>query len=199
MFRPWRATVQFMADTDGIDAILQQWQRERPDLDTSPIGVIGRISRLAREIELRLEPVYAASGLEPGWYDVLATLRRAGPPYRLRPTDFAASLMLTSSGTTKRLDRLEAAGHITREPDPSDRRGVLITLTPQGRRLVDKAAVTHMANEKRILSGLTPAEQRQLAGLLRKLRLTLPPPADDELPAAGRRAQPGARRSSRSA
>jgi DNA-binding MarR family transcriptional regulator len=199
MFRPWRATVQFMADTDGIDAILQQWQRERPDLDTSPIGVIGRISRLAREIELRLEPVYAASGLEPGWYDVLATLRRAGPPYRLRPTDFAASLMLTSSGTTKRLDRLEAAGHITREPDPSDRRGVLITLTPQGRRLVDKASVTHMANEKRILSGLTPAEQRQLADLLRKLRLTLPPPADDELPAAGRRARPGARRSGRSA
>ena len=86
-----------MADTDGVDAILQQWRRERPDLDTSPIAVIGRISRLSREIERRLEPVYAASGLEPGWYDVLATLRRAGPPYRLRPTDFAASLMLTSS------------------------------------------------------------------------------------------------------
>jgi len=186
-----------MADTDGVDAILQQWRRERPDLDTSPIGVIGRISRLAREIEQRLEPVYAASGLEPGWYDVLATLRRAGPPYRLRPTDFAASLMLTSSGTTKRLDRLEAAGHITREPDPGDRRGVLITLTPQGRRLVDKAAVAHMANEKRILSGLTPADQRQLADLLRKLRLTLPPIGADELPAAGRRAQPGGRRSGR--
>jgi DNA-binding MarR family transcriptional regulator len=197
MFRPWRATVQPMTDTDGVDAILQQWRRERPDLDTSPIGVIGRISRLAREIEQRLEPVYAASGLEPGWYDVLATLRRAGPPYRLRPTDFAASLMLTTSGTTKRLDRLEAAGHITREPDPGDRRGVLITLTPRGRRLVDKAAVKHMANEKRILSGLTPAEQRQLADLLRKLRLTLPPLQDDELPAAGRRAQPGARRSGR--
>jgi len=109
-----RATMQLMTDTDGVDAILDQWQRERPDLDTSPIGVIGRISRLCREIERRLEPVYAASGLEPGWYDVLATLRRAGPPYRLRPTDFAAALMLTSSGTTKRLDRLEAAGYITR-------------------------------------------------------------------------------------
>jgi DNA-binding MarR family transcriptional regulator len=179
-----------MADTDGVDAILQQWQRERPDLDTSPIAVIGRISRLSREIERRLEPVYAASGLEPGWYDVLATLRRAGPPYRLRPTDFAATLMLTSSGTTKRLDRLEAAGHITREPDPSDRRGVLITLTPEGRRLVDQAAVAHMANEKRILGGLTPAEQRQLAGLLRKLRLTLPP-LDDAEPSAAGRAEPG--------
>jgi DNA-binding MarR family transcriptional regulator len=182
-----------MADTDGVDAILQQWQRERPDLDTSPIAVIGRISRLSREIERRLEPVYAASGLEPGWYDVLATLRRAGPPYRLRPTDFAATLMLTSSGTTKRLDRLEAAGHITREPDPSDRRGVLITLTPKGRRLVDKASVTHMANEERILSGLTAAERRQLAGLLRKLSLTMPPPGGDEPAAAGRRAEPRGR------
>jgi DNA-binding MarR family transcriptional regulator len=181
MFRPrtrngaGQATVQFMTDTDGVDAILDQWRRERPDLDTSPIGVIGRISRLSREIERRLEPVYAASGLEPGWYDVLATLRRAGPPYRLRPTDFAAALMLTSSGTTKRLDRLEAAGYVTREPDPGDRRGVLIALTPEGRAVVDRAAVSHLANERRILSGLSAAEQRELAGLLRKLSTTLPP------------------------
>ena len=200
MFRPrtrnalWRATVQLMADSDGVNVILEQWQRERPDLDTSPIGVIGRISRLSREIERRLEPVYAAYGLEPGWYDVLATLRRAGPPYRIRPTDFAASLMLTSSGTTKRLDRLEAAGHITREPDPSDRRGVLITLTPNGRSLVNRAAVGHMANEQRILAGLTAAEQRQLADLLRKLRITLPPPEEDQLPAPGRRGKPGSGR-----
>jgi DNA-binding MarR family transcriptional regulator len=186
-----------VADTDGVDVILQQWQRERPDLDTSPIAVIGRISRLSREIERRLEPVYAASGLEPGWYDVLATLRRAGPPYRLRPTDFAASLMLTSSGTTKRLDRLEAVGYITREPDPTDRRGVLITLTPSGRSLVDRAATAHMANEQRILSGLTAAERRQLADLLRRLRLTLPRLEEDEPPAAGRRARPGAHRPGR--
>jgi DNA-binding MarR family transcriptional regulator len=180
-----------MADTDGVDAILDQWKRERPDLDTSPIGVIGRISRLSREIERRLEPVYAACGLEPGWYDVLATLRRAGPPYRLRPTDFAGALMLTSSGTTKRLDRLEAAGHITREPDPTDRRGVLITLTPQGRSLVDRASGEHMANEHRILAGLTAADRRQLAGLLRKLNLTLPPAeADEPTPARARGYRP---------
>jgi DNA-binding MarR family transcriptional regulator len=183
-----------MADTDGVDLILEQWQRERPDLDTSPIGVIGRISRLSREIERLLEPVYAACGLEPGWYDVLATLRRAGPPYQLRPTDFAETLMLTSSGTTKRLDRLEAAGHITRQPDPSDRRGILIALTPKGRSLVDNATGKHMANERRVLSGLTAAERRQLAGLLRKLRITLPPLEEDEQPAA----RPRARRKSRS-
>src|SRR5215470_8787627 len=157
-----------MADTDGVDVILEQWRRERPDLDTSPIGVIGRISRLAREIERRLEPVYAACGLEPGWYDVLATLRRTGPPYRLRPTDFAASLMLTSSGTTKRLDRLEAAGHLTREPDPGDRRGVLIARLPRGRTRVDRAAVAHTANGRGILSGLRGRGQRQLADRLRK-------------------------------
>ena len=177
-----------MTDTDGVDAILSQWQRERPDLDTSPIAVVGRISRLCREIERRLEPVYAASGLEPGWYDVLATLRRAGPPYRLRPTDFAATLMLTSSGTTKRLDRLEAAGHITREPDPGDRRGVLITLTSRGRSLIDRAAGKHLANERRILSGLTAAEQRQLAALLRRLMTSLPPEGEQaSRPSAGNR------------
>jgi DNA-binding MarR family transcriptional regulator len=176
-----------MTDTDGVDVIIDQWRRERPDLDMSPIGVIGRISRLSREIERRLEPVYAASGLEPGWYDVLATLRRAGPPYRVRPTDFAATLMLTSSGTTKRLDRLEAAGYVTRERDPSDRRGVLIALTPQGRSLVDNAADKHMANEGRILSGLSVAEQRQLADLLRKLSITLPPEEDSKQPPPGPR------------
>jgi DNA-binding MarR family transcriptional regulator len=182
-----------MTDPDGVDAILEQWRRERPDLDASPIGVIGRISRLSREIERLLEPVYAASGLEPGWYDVLATLRRAGPPYRLRPTDFATTLMLTSSGTTKRLDRLEAAGHVTREPDPGDRRGVLIALTAQGRKLVDKAAAKHLANERRILSGLSAADQCQLADLLRKLSITLPAPENDQpLPAS--RPKPGPRR-----
>jgi DNA-binding MarR family transcriptional regulator len=164
-----------VSDQDGVDLILDQWRRERPDLDTSPMGVVGRISRLSREIEQRLEPVYAAHGLEPGWFDVLATLRRVGPPYRLRPTDFAAALMLTTSGTTKRLDRLEEAGLIARGPDPDDRRGVLIALTAKGRSLVDKTVTQHMTNEKQILSGLTKREQRQLADLLRKLRLALPP------------------------
>jgi DNA-binding MarR family transcriptional regulator len=101
--------------------------------------------------------------------------------------------MLTSSGTTKRLDRLEAAGHVTREPDPGDRRGVLIALTAQGRKLVDKAAATHLANERRILSGLSAADQRQLAGLLRKLSTTLPAPENDQ-PLPPSRGKPGHRR-----
>ncbi len=164
-----------MSERDGVDLILEQWARERPDLDVSPIGVIGRISRLARELEARLEPVYRAHGLEPGWYDVLATLRRAGPPYTLRPSEFSTTLMLTSSGTTKRLDRLEQAGLIARTPDPGDRRGTLITLTEAGHELLDTAIEAHVANEHRLLAALTTAEQVELAGLLRKLLLGLPP------------------------
>lgn len=164
-----------MPERDGVDLILEQWRRERPDLDASPIGVIGRISRLARELEQRLEPVYAEQGLEPGWYDVLATLRRSGPPYRLRPTEFSNALMLTSSGTTKRLDRLEQAGLVARTPDPDDRRGTLITLTAAGRELVDAASEAHLANEHRLLSALTAGERERLAALLRKLLVGLPP------------------------
>jgi DNA-binding MarR family transcriptional regulator len=158
---------------DGVDQIIEQWRRERPDLDPAPIGVIGRISRLARELEQELERVYREHGLEPGWHDVLATLRRQGAPYQLRPSDFASSLMLTSSGTTKRLDRLERAGLVTRAPDPADRRGVLITLTPAGLDLIDKVTDAHLANEHRLLEALSDNERRRLADLLRKLQLGL--------------------------
>jgi DNA-binding MarR family transcriptional regulator len=162
-------------ERDGVDLILEQWRRERPDLDSSPIGVIGRVSRLARELEQRLEVVYREHGLESGWHDVLATLRRTGAPFRLRPTDLTDATMLTSSGTTKRLDRLEQAGLIAREPDPDDRRGTLISLTPAGRRLIDKVTEAHLANEQRLVGALTAAERRQLADLLRKLQTGLPP------------------------
>jgi DNA-binding MarR family transcriptional regulator len=166
---------------DGVDEILEQWRRERPELDHSPIGVVGRISRLARELEARLEPVYREHGLEQGWHDVLATLRRTGPPFKLRPTDLTNAMMLTSSGTTKRLDRLEAAGLIAREPDPADRRGTLISLTEAGRARIDAVTDAHMANEASLLSALSAEEREQLAALLRKLRLGLQPKGDSPL------------------
>ena len=161
-----------MPERDAVDLIIEQWERERPELDSSPIGIVGRISRLAREIEARLEPVYREHGLEPGWHDILATLRRSGGT--LRPTDLTNASMLTSSGTTKRLDKLEAAGLIAREPDPSDRRGTLIVLTADGRRLIDALTPAHLDNERRILGALTEADQRRLTDLLRKLQLGLP-------------------------
>jgi DNA-binding MarR family transcriptional regulator len=164
-----------MTERDGVDAILEQWRAERPDLDPTPIGIVGRVSRLARELEARLEPVYKAHGLEPGWHDVLATLRRSGPDYRLRPTDLTNASMLTSSGTTKRLDKLEQAGLIRREADPNDRRGTLITLTRAGRELIDSVTAAHLANEAQLISVLGEEERRLLADLLRKLTLALPP------------------------
>jgi DNA-binding MarR family transcriptional regulator len=164
-----------MPERDGVDEILDQWRRERPDLDPSPIGVVGRISRLAREIEQRLEPVYREHGLESGWHDILATLRRSGPPYRLRPTELTGATMLTSSGTTKRLDKLEQAGLIARAPDPDDRRGTLISLTDEGKKVIDATTAAHLENERRILAGLSAADQRRLADLLRTLQLGLPP------------------------
>jgi DNA-binding MarR family transcriptional regulator len=161
---------------DGVDDILDQWARERPDLDASPIGVVGRMSRVARELEAQLEVVYREHGLEAGWHDILATLRRQGPPFKLRPTDLTGSVMLTSSGTTKRLDKLEAAGLVSRESDPSDRRGTLIALTDKGRALIDTVTGPHLANEARLLAALSDAEREQLAALLRKLNLGLPRP-----------------------
>jgi DNA-binding MarR family transcriptional regulator len=171
-------------EQDGVDLILEQWRRERPDLDATPLAVIGRVSRLSRELERRLEPVFARHGLEGGLYDVLATLRRAGAPYLLRPSDLAESLMLTASGMTKRLDRLEQAGLVARHPDPADRRGVLIELTPAGREVIDSTATEHVANEGNLLSALSPAERHQLASLLRKLLIGLPPVPDRARPAA---------------
>ena len=159
--------------TDGVDRIIEQWRAARPDLDPSPIGVIGRISRLARELEARLEPVYREHGLEAGWHDLLATLRRSGPPFALRPSDLTGTLMLTSSGTTKRLDKLEEAGLIARGPDPKDRRAILITLTAKGKDLIDGVTAAHLANEASLLEGLSDVEQRDLAALLRKLLVSL--------------------------
>src|SRR5215203_4640086 len=149
-----------MAERDGVDRMIAQWARERPELDVSPIGVIGRISRLSRELEARLEPVYRDHGLEPGWHDVLATLRRSGPPYRLRAAEFTRTLMITSSGATKRLDRLERAG--------------LIGLTAAGRELIDGVTEAHLDNEHNLLAALTPQERERLSELLRKLQLGLP-------------------------
>ena len=163
-----------MTERDGVDLIIEQWERERPELDHAPIGIVGRVSRLARELEARLEPVYRDHGLEPGWHDLLATLRRHGAPFRLRPTDLTNASMLTSCGTTKRLDKLEQAGLIARSPDPADRRGTLITLTDSGRELIDRLTPAHLDNERSIVAALSDDEQRVLAELLRKLQLGLP-------------------------
>jgi DNA-binding MarR family transcriptional regulator len=164
--------------TDAVDRITEQWRRERPDLDPAPMGVIGRISRLAALAQRELDRVFAAHGLAGGDFDVLATLRRSGSPYRLTPGALSRATMITTGGMTKRLDRLEASGVIRREPDPRDRRGRLIALTDKGRTLVDRTVEAHLRNEERLLSGLPSAKREQLVNLLRDLLVALDNPRD---------------------
>ena len=149
--------------------IVEQWKTERPDLDASPMHVIGRVSRLAAEIDPLLAPVFVARGLGDGEFDVLATLRRSGKPYELSPGDLGASMMVTSGAVTKRVDRLERAGFVTRKVSEVDARARLIRLTGSGRKVVDTTIVDHVANEERLLAGLTASERKVLATLLRKL------------------------------
>lgn len=167
-----------MRERDAVDRITAQWRHERPDLDRTPMGVIGRISRIAALVQRELDAVFAEYDLTGADFDVLAALRRSGAPYRLTPGELSRSTMITSGGMTKRLDRLEAGGLIRREPDPSDRRGKLIALTPKGRDLVDHAVEAHLENEERLLAALSTAKRGELTRLLRELLSSLDPPAD---------------------
>ncbi|WP_392481034.1 MarR family winged helix-turn-helix transcriptional regulator [Nostoc sp. C110] len=155
--------------SDSVDIILAQWQRERPDLDVSPMGVIGRMGRVAKHFEHAIQETFSQFGLNLGEFDVLATLRRSGAPYQLSPTALFNTLMVSSGTMTHRVDQLEQAGLVQRIPDPSDRRGTLITLTEKGFNLIEKAVEAHVANEHRILSVLQPSERELLIVLLRKL------------------------------
>lgn len=157
------------APADGVDRIIEQWAHERPDLDTEPMAVFGRIFRLARLAGDRVEKAYAAHGIGRPEFDLLATLRRAGKPYQLSPGALAASMMLSTGGTTARLDRLEKAGMIERSPSPSDRRGVLVRLTSHGFDVVEQAVGAGLAEQERLLAHLSAEKRRQLDELLREL------------------------------
>lgn len=122
-----------------------------------------------RGLRDHMNPVFAVAGLQPGEFDVLATLRRSGEPYMLSPTTLYEALMISSGGMTNRLDRLERAKLVERRPDPNDRRGKLIALTDDGKQVIDETIGRHVANEERLLSVLTPAEQEKLNLLLKKL------------------------------
>jgi DNA-binding MarR family transcriptional regulator len=155
---------------DRADIAIKQWARERPDLPALPMAVLGRLSEAAeRVMRDHLNPLFADAGLQPGEFDVLATLRRSGAPYMLSPTRLYEAAMISSGGMTNRIDRLERAGLIERRPDPNDRRGKLIALTATGRRVIDETITRHVANEQRLLSVLTTAEREKLNALLKKL------------------------------
>ena len=154
---------------DRVDTILAQWARERPDLDASPMGILGRISRLAPLLLESQLAVFRPLGLDFAAFDVLATLRRSGEPCELSPGDLARSMMVTPGAVAQRLAQLEERGLITRRHDNPDRRKVTVALTPRGRELIDAAVPAHLANEHAILAPFTDDERACLAGLLRRL------------------------------
>ena len=155
-----------MAVNDRVARIQEQWRKERPDLDVSPQGVIGRLHRLAGHLTAELVAVYEQHGLSEGEFDVLATLRRSGAPYELAAGELAEHTMVTTGGLTKRLDRLESGGLITRRRSDTDGRGRVVRLTAAGRRVIDAAFTDHMRNERRLLDQLTPGDAQQLESLL---------------------------------
>lgn len=160
-------------EQDYVDRILEQWARERPDLDVSPIGVIGRVSRLSRVLEQVIEETFASLGLFKGGFDVLAALRRSGPPYRLSPTALHNSLLISSGAMTNRIDRLEERGLVSRGPVPNDRRAIFVGLTPKGKELVDRVTTALAAHEHELLRSMNDGERQELARLLRKVLISL--------------------------
>ncbi len=165
---------------DRAHLAAEQWRRQRPDLDGFAMAVIGRLGELSQVISRdHLLPFFAEHGLQAGEFDLLATLRRSGEPYALMPTALYESAMISSGGMTSRIDRLEKAGLIERRKHPSDRRGVLVALTPAGFELIDGVMAAHVANLQRVLSGLTADEQQKLHELNGKLLAGLMPPDAD--------------------
>lgn len=139
-------------------------------LETGPMVLLGRLAEVALVVARdRLNPVFASFGLQPGEFDVLATLRRGGAPYALTPTDLYEAAMISSGSMTNRLDRLEKAGLVERRPNPADKRGTLVALTSEGLDVIEKAVVAHVANQHAILEGLGKEEQAALSALLEKL------------------------------
>ena len=161
---------------DAVDAILAQWQRERPDLDASPMGPIGRIKRCAALLEQQLEASFEAFDLSLWEFDMLAALRRSGAPCRLSPTELFSTLMVTSGTMTHRLKRLETRGFIERVPNAQDARSMLVQLTPAGLALIDRAVPAHVENERRMLSALHADVLAQLDAHLSTLLRSLEEP-----------------------
>ncbi|MEO3385018.1 MarR family transcriptional regulator [Mesorhizobium sp. CAU 1741] len=160
-------------EMDDVDRFRQSWARELPDVDTRGMAILGRALRIVGRARPEILSIMEKHGLDGGTFDVLATLRRAGPPYTMRPTEMYRSLMVTSGGLTARLNRLEAVGLIERPPAPDDGRSLLVQLTPRGRDLVETVFGQDMEIEARMLAGLSEDEQEALAALLRKLGATM--------------------------
>ncbi|MFW5473879.1 MarR family winged helix-turn-helix transcriptional regulator [Knoellia sp. CPCC 206450] len=154
---------------DDVDRIVSAWRRERPELDVTPLEILSRVSRLARRLDLARGAAFSEHGLDSWEFDVLSALRRAGRPYELSPGQLVAQTLVTSGTMTNRVDRLLARGFVERHPDPRDRRGVIVRLTPAGMRTVDAALDDLLTHERELLADLPSGERDALAAQLRVL------------------------------
>lgn len=165
---------------DAVDAIVLDWQRERPDLDVDPLRIFSRVKRIAKQLDAVRKSAFAETGLELWEFDVLAALRRAGAPHRLSPKQLLAITLVSSGTMTNRLDRLAERGLVRREADPRDGRGVLVTMTATGRRLVDDALTRLVAAERELLAELDEHTRDDLATTLRRLTVAMSIDQHDE-------------------
>jgi DNA-binding MarR family transcriptional regulator len=154
---------------DEVDDLVAAWRAQRPDLDVEPMQVLSRISRLARHLDIARRGAFADHGLETWEFDVLSALRRQGPPFQLTPGALLRATLVTSGTMTNRIDRMAAAGLVRREPDPRDKRGVLVTLTEQGVARADAALADLLRRERALLSVLDRSDRQRLADLMRTL------------------------------
>jgi DNA-binding MarR family transcriptional regulator len=161
--------LQVAALRDEVDDLVAAWRVQRPDLDVGPLQVLSRISRLARHLDIARRGAFASHGLESWEFDVLSALRRQGPPFQLTPGALLRATLVTSGTMTNRIDRLAAADLVRREPDPTDKRGVLVTLTDRGLAQVDAALEDLLGRERALLAGLDSCERQHLADLMRIL------------------------------
>jgi DNA-binding MarR family transcriptional regulator len=159
------------ASSDEVDRIVDDWSRERPDVDFAPLQVLSRVARLSKHLDRARRRAFAASGLEPWEFDVLAALRRAGTPYQLSPKSLLQQTLVSSGTMTNRIDRLVERRLVERRTDPHDGRGVLVVMTSRGAEAVDAAISELLTGEAELLEGLSKADQERLAALLRKLSL----------------------------
>ena len=169
-------------ERDEVDDLVAAWREQRPDLDVAPLQVLSRVSRLARHLDIARRGAFAAHGLESWEFDVLSALRRAGPPFQLTPGALLRATLVTSGTMTNRIDRLAAAGLVSREPDPRDRRGVLVTLSERGQAVVDAAFIDLLERERALLASLGEDQRQVLADQLRTLLI----PFDEGSPPGGR-------------
>ncbi|WP_194435766.1 MarR family winged helix-turn-helix transcriptional regulator [Vibrio fluminensis] len=152
---------------DAIDRVVEQWAREKPDLETEPMAIMGRLMRIAKYMETEVARLHKSYDLKLGEFDVLASLRRSGKPYRLTPSELIDSMMLTSGAMTNRLDKLESKGLICREHSKEDRRSVTVELTEQGFTLIDQIIEEHAAVQIKLVKGMSASQKKQMNMLLK--------------------------------